>query len=141
MRYLLVVAIFIMFFSGCAIKQPTKTQSVMVSIITPNMKYSDLGFIKYYPNSTGLEIYSFGKALLDLRIYENRVCSSTFECISSDEFVRKYIHPSYPNTFFNNILHFDDLENMGGIEYEYTKNGNLYYRDRINNILIRINKD
>ena len=140
MKYLFGFLAIVLLFGGCTTKTPTKTQSALVTISTPSMKYNDLGFIKSYNDSVGLEIYSFGKALIDLRVYENKICSSTFKCMSSQQFVQEYIHPSYPKSFFNNIINFKELDDMNGISYQYEKENNLYYRDKENKILIKIVK-
>ena len=94
----------IIFFSGCALKKPILSQSATILIKTPTMKFYDKGFITRYDAYTQVQIYSAGQKVLDLSLYENQVCQSTFECISSKEFNKDYLHQSYEENFLKNIF-------------------------------------
>ncbi len=91
---------------GCASKQPIKSMSSTIIIKTPTMKYYDKGFIFYYDNYVRLQLLNIGKVILDLEIYPNKICKSTFECVSAENFNKDYLHESYNNNFlyklFNN---------------------------------------
>jgi hypothetical protein len=91
------------------------------------MKFYDKGFISKYENYTQVQIYSAGKTVLDLKIYEDKVCKSTFECESLDEFNKKYLHFSYKKNFLKTI--FDDIKDE------------IVFKDLENKITIKIKKD
>ncbi len=117
----------VLFLTSCAQKQVINSTSATILIKTPTMKFYDKGFISSFEDYTQVQIYSAGKTVLDLKIYENRVCKSTFECESSKEFNKKYLHSSYKENFLKSI--FDD------------KKKDTIFRDKEHNILIKIKKD
>ena len=85
------------------------------------MKYNDNGFIFYYDDYIQLQLLNFGNLVLDLSIYKDKICTSTFECIDADEFNKKYINESYEKSFL----------------YDLFKNKNINYQDKKNKILIK----
>lgn len=117
----------VLFFTSCANKTPIKSSSATILIKTPTMKFYDKGFITKFDNYTQVQIYSAGKTVLDLKIYQDSVCQSTFECESLKEFNRKYLSKSYEDSFLKNL--FDNPKKE------------LIHRDRDNSILIKIKKD
>lgn len=114
-------------FLGCSKNEVVQSSSAIILIKTPNMKYYDKGFISKFNNFTQVQIYSAGKTVLDLKIYDDRVCQSTFECESLDTFNRKYLHKSYERTFLKDIFESPKEE--------------VVFRDNKNKILIKIKKD
>ena len=117
----------IIFFSSCAIKKAINSSSATILIKTPTMKFYDKGFISKYENYTQIQIYSAGKTVLDLKLYENRVCKSTFECEDAKNFNKKYLHSSYKGNFLKSIFDEDKKESV--------------FRDTKNKILIKIKRD
>jgi hypothetical protein len=91
------------------------------------MKFYDKGFISKYENYTQVQIYSAGKTVLDLKLYNNKVCKSTFECEDSTNFNKKYLHSSYKEDFLKSIFDEDKKESI--------------FRDTKNKILIKIKRD
>ncbi len=112
---------------GCATKQPAVSQSATILIKTPAMKFYDKGFITQFDNYTQVQIYSAGQTVLDLMLYDNRVCQSTFECENNQSFNKKFLHASYENAFLKKL--FDQDEKT------------IIHRDKKNRILIKIKKD
>lgn len=86
------------------------------------MKYYDKGFIFYYENHTNLQLLNIGKVVLNLDIYPNKICQGTFECLNANEFNSKYLDSSYSDDFL----------------YKLFKNSKINYKDRKNNILIKV---
>lgn len=117
----------IVFFSSCATKEVINSSSATILIKTPTMKFYDKGFISKYENYTQVQIYSAGKTVLDLKLYENKVCKSTFECEDSITFNKKYLHTSYKKNFLKSIFDEDKKESI--------------FRDTKNKILIKIKRD
>ena len=86
------------------------------------MKFHDTGFITKYKDSIHLQIFNAGQSVLNLTIYKDKVCQSTFQCISSKEFNALYFHRSYEEDFLYNLF----LENK------------VYFKDKKNKILIKV---
>lgn len=123
MIYLLLV---ILFFSSCSINQPIKSQSATILIKTNSMKFYDNGFIKKFPNYTNVQIYSAGQVVLDLSLYDNQICQSTFKCLDIKTFNQEYLNLNSSDNILKKI--FDDNKEV------------VRYRDKKSNILIKINK-
>jgi hypothetical protein len=86
------------------------------------MKYYDRGFIFYYENHVKLQLLNIGKVVLNLDIYQNKICKGTFECLSSQDFNKKYLHDSYNNDFL----------------YDLFRKKKINFKDKKNNILIKV---
>ncbi len=114
-------------FIGCATKEPIVSQSATILIKTPTMKFYDKGFITSYDNYTQIQIYSAGQTVLDLMLYTNRICKSTFECENSKSFNEKFLHTSYKDDFLKELFEKDEKS--------------IVHRDKKNSILIKIKKD
>lgn len=91
------------------------------------MKFYDKGFIYRYDNFIQVQVFSVGQAILNMKIYENRVCSSTFRCQDLKTFNRKNLHKSYDRDFLKKLFSSNKKE--------------VIHRDRKNGILIKIRKD
>ena len=91
------------------------------------MKFYDKGFIYKYANYTQVQIFSAGTAVLDMKIYEDRICKSTFECQDLRTFNRQNLHESYDDMFIKNLFDKNQKE--------------VVHRDRENRILIKIKRD
>lgn len=117
----------ILFLSSCAQKQVIHSTSATILIKTPAMKFYDKGFISKFDNYTQVQIYSAGKTLLDMKIYKDKICTSTFECESLKEFNRKYLNSSYKEDFLESIFNNNKKETV--------------FRDKEHNILIKVKKD
>ena len=126
MKFLIPLLSLFIFF-GCANKEAIKSSSATILIKTPTMKFYDKGFISKFDTFTQVQIYSAGKTVLDLKIYEDKICQSTFECESLENFNRKYLDKSYKASFLKEIF-----ENP---------NKEVIHRDKAHKILIKIKKD
>jgi hypothetical protein len=92
------------FISGCALKEPIKSQSATILLKTSNMKFYDKGFITKYDDRIHLQIFSVGQLVLNLEVYKDRVCRSTFECLNASEFNKKFLSDSYRESFLYDLL-------------------------------------
>jgi hypothetical protein len=63
--------------------------------------------------------------VLNLFIYENRICQSTFECISAKQFNTEHLSGEYKDSFL----------------YDLFSEKNINFRDRENNILIKVKEN
>ncbi|AXK49706.1 hypothetical protein CRU87_09265 [Aliarcobacter trophiarum LMG 25534] len=91
------------------------------------MKFHDKGFIFKYKDYTQVQIFNAGVAILDMKIYENKVCKSTFKCQDIESFNSENLSSSYPKSFLKNLFDKDDKE--------------ISYKDSENGILIKIIRD
>jgi len=96
-------------------------------IKTPKMKFYDKGFINKYDKYTQVQIFSAGTIVLDMKIYENKICKSTFKCQDLKTFNKENLNESYDEAFLKNLFDKNQKE--------------IIHKDRENNILIKIRRD
>jgi hypothetical protein len=120
---LLLIIVFL--FIGCSTKQPIISQSAMVIFKTPVMKFYDKGFVTQYNNYTHLQIFNLGSVILDLKIYPDKICTSTLFCMPSEEFNTKYLNYKYKDDFM----------------FKLFRKNKIYFKDKKNNILIKVIKN
>jgi hypothetical protein len=143
---------------GCAPKQPIKEQSAYITIKTPAMRYSDMGFIYKYDNRTKVQIYALGQPVLSLDIYGDNVCMSLLKCMSKKEFNQKVMNQNYPDDTIESILNGEVIfrgvnmtQNGNGFTQKITQNGlyeieyvvankNIFFNDKINKIIIKVDE-
>lgn len=122
---LLFISLFL--FTGCFSTKPQLTSSATILIKTPTMKFYDKGFIFKYKEYTQVQVFSAGTAVLDMKIYDDVVCVSTFECENLSLFNSKNLHKSYNKNFLRELFNKNEKETI--------------HRDRENRILIKIKRD
>jgi hypothetical protein len=88
------------------------------------MKFYDKGFIDIYDNYVDLQIFNSGILALHLTVYKDRVCKTTFKCISSKEFNSKYFTSKYEDNFLYTLL----------------KKDKIYYKNKKDKIFIKVIK-
>jgi len=91
------------------------------------MKFYDKGFINKYDKYTQVQIFSAGTIVLDMKIYENKICKSTFKCQDLKTFNKENLNESYDEAFLKNLFDKNQKE--------------IIHKDRENNILIKIRRD
>lgn len=91
------------------------------------MKFYDKGFIYKYDDYTQVQIFSAGTAILDLKIYDDKVCKSTFKCQDSKTFNSENLSSTYPDNFLKELFDRNEKETV--------------FSDKPNNILIKILRD
>lgn len=114
-------------FTACSTKQILKSSSATILIKTPNLKFYDKGFIYKYTDYTQVQIFSAGTIVLDMKIYEDRVCRSTFECQDLRTFNKENLNASYNDNFLKNLFDKNEKE--------------IIHRDIKHKILIKIRRD
>ena len=134
----------IFFFIGCV----TKTTPVYVSIKSPEIRVSDVGFLKEGYGYKEIVIYKAGSVPVKLLLKENRICVNN-KCYNKYMFVKKYFR-GYEKDFFDKILSkkplsLKNIQKTGdgfiqkskNITYIVKKNSVLF-KDRKNHIIIFI---
>ncbi len=120
-KYFILLSSLIIFI-GCSQKQKVSSSSKIVIIKTPTLKFYDTGFIIRYNDHTHLQVYQTGHIALDIKIYKDEVCQSSFKCISAKEFNRKYLSTLYEDDFLYNLFLSD----------------NINFKDKQNKIIIKV---
>lgn len=101
--------VFLMSFTGCVTKTPIKQNSVLFTLVSPNLKFSDAGFIKTANKSIKLQIYSSGVSLLNVTI-KDKICYNGV-CKDELEFNKDFFKSEYYRGFFADILRKKPLYN------------------------------
>ncbi len=150
MKYLLLVCVLI--FSGCTIKNYDITQTKIIIIKSPKLKFADIGYVRNSDKSIELELFVAGKAVEKITI-NHLICTSE-GCMSKQGFNKDYLNASYPDDILQNIIlgHkiYDGknlLKTQNGFEQHiqtrhvdiiYRVNPHaIYFKDRKNKIILK----
>lgn len=91
------------------------------------MKFYDKGFIYKYKDFTQVQIFTAGTAVLDMKIYNDRVCKSTFKCQDLKTFNKENLSSTYEDSFLKDLFERNEKS--------------VIHKDMENGILIKILKD
>ena len=100
MRNLLLV--FTLLFSACSIKNYEQTQSKIIIIKTPKLKFADLGYLRNSGDAIELELFVAGKSIEKFTI--NHLVCVNVGCMSKSGFNEEYLNAAYPDDLLQNIL-------------------------------------
>jgi len=151
---------FIIFiFGGCATKASVKKEnqeSAFIKIVTPKVRYADMGFIYKGDSFLKVEIYAMGQPVVEFNINPVNICMSSLECMEKSDFNKKMLSASYPPTLLENIFKGEPIFNGKNLEkrdggfvqkikkeksyditYEVTPKIRKFY-DKINKIKIEV---
>lgn len=138
------------------IEEQKKSTSYKVTMKTKKFAFSDTGFLVKYTNSLHLNVLAMGKSVLDLKIKksEDDICVGSL-CNTKHGFNQSFLVGSYPDNFIENVLQKKPIfssknltKTSSGfvqqiisdsyeIKYQVTNKG-LYFKDKKNNILIKL---
>jgi hypothetical protein len=152
MRYLL-VAILLIFITGCSVKKIEKN-SKMVVFKTKNIRFSDLAYIGKDDNGVEIDLYVVGKAFKKIAI-DSMICIEGEGCMRKSSFNEEYLSPEYPDDLLKNVflgepifdrknllktdLGFVQVIQASGVDIVYkVELDQIYFKDRTNKILIKI---
>jgi len=142
----------IFFFSSCSVKEYTKSEAKVVILKTPQIKFADTGYIRQSGNALKLELYSGGQPVKKIEI--NHLICVDEGCMSKSSFNEEYLSDSYPDDLLlhvilakpifksQNIIKTDSgfEQKIKNSKYDIVyrvNNREIYFKDRINRILIR----
>ena len=151
MKYLSLI--FILIFSACSTKNYEHTQTKVIIIKSPLIKFADVGYIRNSGDEIALELFTAGQRVQEITI-NHLICVSD-GCMSKSGFNKEYLHKEYPDDILQNILlaHpiFEGkamLKTADGFEQKIkSENINITYRvtsdvtffkDRKNKIILKI---
>lgn len=150
MRYLFIVLV--LFFSACSVKEYTHTQSKIIIIKSPQIKFADLGYIRNADDAIELELFMAGKSIKKISI--NHLVCVDEGCMSRSGFNEDYLHYSYPRDLMQNVLlakpiyesknlsKTDDgfiqkIQNKD-VDIKYKVNSRVtFFKDKKNNIILK----
>ncbi|MCH9739756.1 MAG: hypothetical protein K0U38_02795 [Epsilonproteobacteria bacterium] len=159
LKKIAILTLTLLLLHGCTGKQlisEKNQESALITIKTPKMKYSDMGFIYKKSDLVKVEIYSMGQPLVSIDINALNICMSLFKCMEKKDFNANVLHSSYPDTLLENIFQGNAIFEKRGITQNsngFTQNikkEDLYditysvisseriFRDKINKILIKV---
>ncbi len=154
LRY--VVLIFLLLFAGCSVKRDIKkSESYIVAIKMKNLRFNDMGFLKYGDNYTELQLFDLSNLVLDLKISDN-ICINS-HCFSKDEFNKRFLTALYPKDLLKNVLDKKPIykkvgfiKNDNGFMQNIDKNNihikyiisgdKIYFKDFSNHFLIKLQR-
>jgi hypothetical protein len=151
MKYLLIVVV--LFFSACSIKNYEFTQTKIITIKSPKLKFADIGYLRNSSSSIELELFVAGKAIEKISV-NHLICVSK-GCMSKSGFNRDYLNENYPDNILQNILlgntiydglnrvqtqnGFEQSINNEHVQITYRVNPHaIYFKDKKNNIIFKI---
>ena len=156
MRFIRIFSIlWVSLFLGCAPKSYTMNESRLIIIKTPKLKFADLGYIRKNLDEVRADLFVAGTLVQSIEI--NTLVCVNEGCVSKSSFNEEYLNPAYPNDLMLNVLLAKPIFNKASIkktengliqelksdEYNITykiENGNIYFKDKKNKILIKIKK-
>jgi len=148
-----ILLIFALFFSACSVKNYEHTQTKIITIKSPKIKFSDAGYLRNSGKTIELELFMAGKSVEKITI-DNMVCTSE-GCMSKSGFNKDYLHVSYPDDTMQNMLLsraiYDGLNKSKtddgfeqnikdddvDITYKVDSHG-VFFKDRENGIIFKI---
>ena len=151
MRYILFVFLFL--FAGCSTKNYEHTQTKIIIIKSPKLKFADVGYIRNSGKSVQMELFVAGQAIEKFTI-NHLVCTSE-GCMSKEGFNKEYLSAYYPDDILQHIVLAQEIydgknkqktpsgftqkikDDHVDIEYK-VQTKSIYFKDKKNNILLKI---
>lgn len=99
-----IFSLIVCLFTSCSSKQVLESKSATIIFKTKQMQFYDKGFVTKYRDRINLSIFSFGQVALQLDIYPDRICKSSFKCLSAQDFNNKYLSSSYKENFLYTLF-------------------------------------
>lgn len=126
MKYILLIITLI--FSACSIKNYEQTQSKIIIIKSPKIKFADVGYIRNSDKHIELELFVAGHAIEKITI--NHLICVRDGCMSKSGFNSDYLNASYPDDILQDILLSHPI--YGGEGFHAAQDGfeqNIYNED------------
>ena len=140
--------------SGCAPKAALRTTPAVLTIKSSALRFSETAFIREYEGEYGVQVYSAGRKIHDLRIEADRICLDG-NCLDPEAFNRRFLSPAYPEGLVWAFFRGGELPLEGALpsatagvqkfhkpgRYDalyQNRPGDRLFRDRLNGIVLRI---
>jgi len=144
-----------LFLSACSMKEYAKSESVIFTLKTAPLKFSDQAYIRHDATSLQVELFSAGVAIEKFEI-ENMICTNE-GCMSKSSFNEKYLNSAYEADTLQHILLAQPIfegknrrelangfiQTLRSRAYDIiykVENKKIYFKDKKNHILIKIRR-
>ncbi len=144
---------FILLLNACSLKHYKHSNSKILTIKSPQLKFSDLAFIRHSGDAVEAELFIAGKPIKKIAI--NYIVCVDEGCMSRSKFNTHFLNVAYPDTLLQNVLlgkpiydgknrvkHKDGYEQhikSKDVDILYrVKVSSIKFKDRKNRILIKI---
>ncbi len=151
MKYIFLT--FLLLLSGCSIKNYEQTQTKIIIIKSPKIKFADIGYLRNSEKSIELEMFVAGHAVEKISI--NHLICVREGCMSKSGFNQEYLHHSYPDDILQNIFLgakiYDGIESIktldgfeqnihnNDVNIKYTVDSeSIFFKDKKNKIIFKI---
>ena len=151
MRYFLLALTLLL--SACSIKNYEHSQSKIIIIKSPKLKFADLGYIRNSDDSVALELFVAGKLVKKIAI--NYLVCVDEGCMSRSAFNEEYLNANYPDSLIQNIVlgraiydgegkikiedGFTQQIKRESVDIKYRVNAHeIFFKDRKNRIIFKI---
>ena len=142
-----------MLFTACSTKHYEQSDTKIVTIKSPKIKFSDIGYVRHTKSAIELELFIAGHVFQKIYI-DGRICLSN-ACMSKRSFNAEYLNKNYPENILQNIIlsraiysgknrektdagFVQKIQNKAvDITYRVTSQES-FFKDRKNHILIKI---
>ncbi|MFA6196023.1 MAG: hypothetical protein WC656_05225 [Sulfurimonas sp.] len=91
-----------LFFSGCGVKSYERTQTKVIIIKSPKIKFADTGYVRNSDEKIELELFMAGKCIDKISV-NHLICVSD-GCMSKSSFNKDYLSAYYDDDVLQNIL-------------------------------------
>lgn len=149
----IILVIFTLFMSACSIKNYEHTQTKIIIIKSPKLKFADIGYLRNSSDAIELELFVAGKAIEKISI-NNLICIRS-GCMSKSSFNQEYLNAAYEDDILQNILlgqaifegrniqktqnGFEQKIQNNEVFIDYSVNPHaISFKDKKNNILLKI---
>lgn len=148
------VSALVLLIGGCSSKHYSISEPKIITIKSPKIKFSDMGYVRREGDAVEVELFTAGVAVEKISI-DSQVCVSA-GCMSEEKFVHDYLYEGYPTDTMRNIILGKDIfggqgksEMCNGTLYQYIRNedidfvyrrkpSEIYFKDRLNGIMIKM---
>jgi hypothetical protein len=130
-----IILLTLIVFGGCSVKhQITQSEPYLITIKTPQMAFSDIGFLNQAPQYTQLQIFSAGTLLLNMEMQENICLDGT--CMEALAFNNRFFGTEHYAQLLHDIVHKKPLyegrnytKSEGGFSQEILlPNAHIFYK-------------
>lgn len=129
------------------------TQTKVIIIKSPKIKFADVGYLRNSDKSIELELFAAGKAIEKITV--NHLICVREGCMTKGSFNEEYLNKAYPTSIMQNILlgnaiyegknrvqtseGFEQLIKDEDVNITYRVSSDaIYFKDRTNRIIIKI---
>jgi len=100
LKYLL--PLLVIFFTGCSIKNYEHSEAKIVTIKSPKIKFSDIGYVRHTDDAIELELFVAGHVFQKIHI--NRMICVKDGCMGKGSFNKEYLNTAYPDDILQNVI-------------------------------------